>query len=119
MSIIRCILTNTEIQSNRPEDEAWDKILDTFFQETHFTEEEKKFVDEQPVVEIITKAIEYGIKVGTYQQMECEKEALRYMFTYLREHISEVFDVAQSAVIFKEQVLKVLDNIEQGKEGDS
>ena len=50
------------IPGNRPEDEAGDKMIDNFFQQTDFTEAEKKFIDEPEVVDIVVKAIEYGMR---------------------------------------------------------
>lgn len=64
----------SDIPGNRPEDEAWDKMMDTFFQQTSFTEAEKKVIDEQVVVDIITKAIEYGIEIGVKQAKADEEE---------------------------------------------
>ena len=68
----------SDIPGNRPEDEAWDIMMDKFYQETHFTKEEQKVIDDQVVVDIITKAIEYGIEVGAKQAKANEEEAKFY-----------------------------------------
>ena len=64
----------SDIPGNRPEDEARDKMIDEFFRQTHFTEEEQKFIDEEVVVEIVTKAIDYGIKIGVKDQVVVEQQ---------------------------------------------
>ena len=66
------------IPGNRPEDEAYDKMIDNFFQHTHFTEAELKFVDLPEVVDLITKAIDYGITVGYNEQQLIDAENRYY-----------------------------------------
>lgn len=72
------------IPGNRPEDEAWDKIMDTFFQQTHFTKEEGKVIDTSEVVDIATKAITYGIDIGQKRVKAIEEENKHYYSEYKR-----------------------------------
>lgn len=64
----------SDIPGNRPEDEAYEKMLDGFYSKLSKDEQEKV----ESVDDIIAKAIEYGIEIGVKQQQDIEEEAKFY-----------------------------------------
>lgn len=65
------------IPGNRSEDEAYYKMIDNFFQNTHFTSSQLQYVYLPEVVDLITKAIDYGIVVG-YNEHQLIEEQEKY-----------------------------------------
>ena len=86
-----------DIPGNRPEDEAWEKITTDFWEGEHCSDELwKKFSDvklDSDLMDIVDKAIEYGMELGRQEQLATEKEADHYAIKWLREEISNALDM--------------------------
>lgn len=75
----------SDIPGNRPEDEAYEKMMDDFYAKLSKEEQEKA----EPLVDIIAKAINYGIDIGMEQAKDIEEENKFYeeqAKEYRKEH---------------------------------
>jgi hypothetical protein len=91
----------SDIPGNRPEDEAWEKITDEFWSGKYCSDDiwnkfEQANLDSY-LVEIVDKAIEYGIEVGGKEQTaeyEMQRDCVKHR---LKEIIElEVDAICQS-----------------------
>lgn len=60
----------SDIPGNRPEDEAWEKVINDFWDEKRFTKEEWAISEnlDDVINGIIEKAIDYGMELGRKEQ---------------------------------------------------
>ena len=60
----------SDIPGNRPEDEAWEKVINDFWDEKRFTKEEWAISEnlDDVINDIIEKAIVYGMELGRKDQ---------------------------------------------------
>jgi len=89
----------SDIPGNRPEDEAWEKITLGFY-EGKLTKEEWEKIES--FIEIVDKAIEYGIEVGNKQAEDIRLENRFYETNFIREAL-------ENAVVPNEVIKKVTD----------
>ncbi len=79
----------SDIPGNRPEDEKWEAIEEGFWNGKHVTDEiyskfEKVKLDSE-LIDIVMKAIEYGIDLGYKEAQENAKEDKYYESQYHAE----------------------------------
>lgn len=89
----------SDIPGNRPEDEAWERITLGFY-EGKLTKEEWGKIE--PFVEIVDKAIEYGIEVGQRQAEDIRLENKHYETSFVIETL-EKSGVSQEMVSIPSQ----------------
>lgn len=68
--------STSDIPGNRPEDEAWEVILNGFWDKKDRGEDKKKALEDAPqiYVDLIGEAVEYGIDIGLKQVKDIEEE---------------------------------------------
>jgi hypothetical protein len=80
----------SDIPGNRPEDEEWEKILEGFWDSKHCSDElykkfEKATLDSD-LVNVVDKAIEYGIEVGN-KQVDTYNQENKYYESEYRQRV--------------------------------
>ena len=121
----------SDIPGNRPEDEAWDKMLDDFF-----SKRSSKSPLTDSVSEIVSEAIQYGIDLGKLDQMQVEQESAFYHSVFRNEGVTHLLDLLREdfesgpvrvypipelvAKVNKlgEELLGLLEKIDRGEYGD-
>lgn len=92
----------SDIPGNRPEDYAYEEMLDNFYDKLTLTN--KEILEVTPNVEsLIEEAISYGISVGKQQQATDEAEASFYKTSHELEKIDSLCDK------FKKDLLELLE----------
>ena len=69
----------SDIPGNRPEDEKWENIIDTFWSKDRTPKKNRILrIASTALVELLDEAIEYGIEVGKQEQIESDRENAYY-----------------------------------------
>lgn len=79
----------SDIPGNRPEDEEWEKITEGFWDGKHCSDEvyhkfEKAKLDND-LIDIVDKAIEYGMGIGQKEADTCRQENQYYESRFVEE----------------------------------
>lgn len=73
----------SDIPGNRPEDEAWEAIINGFWNKKRTPEKDRVLSDaDTPLTELIDEAIDYGIDIGQKQADACKQESDFYESQY-------------------------------------
>ena len=78
-----------DIPGNRPEDEAWDKIVGEFY---GLHKQLSSMLDNPAVAELVEDAIQFGIDIGKEESEQSHKESEQNQIDYLKNGIDSLFE---------------------------
>jgi len=104
----------SDIPGNRPEDGAWEKIELAFWENNKnctkglWAKFEKAKLDNE-LMEVVAKAIDYGMELGRKEQLAYQKEADFYESQYREEQVTACIEN------FSHELLALLKQIDEGE----